>query len=144
MNWAFMSDNYVFTCRIEVVGPFTWENSVLFLGSNPQPGIDNRLNLTFFSKVTIWKALHPVDLFLISEKSIWKNQVWWTGFFVYFKLDFYCLCSLQKSISSNLIFPTWIFKIQVQINREYDKKKCKFLPRLKLECWNFFWETPKL
>ena len=45
----------------------------------------------------------PVDLYLISEKSIWKNQVRRTGFLVYFKLDFYCLCSLQKSISK-LIF----------------------------------------
>ena len=45
----------------------------------------------------------PVDLFLIIEKSSWKNQVWWTRFLVYFKLDFYSLFSLQKSISK-LIF----------------------------------------
>ena len=38
----------------------------------------------------------PVDLYLISEKSIWKNQVWRTGFLVYFELDFYCLCSLCR------------------------------------------------
>jgi len=43
-------------------------------------------------------AFPPVDLYLISEKSIWKNQVQRTGFLVYFKLDFYCLCSLKKSI----------------------------------------------
>jgi hypothetical protein len=30
----------------------------------------------------------PVDLYLISEKSIWKNQVRLTGFLVYFELDF--------------------------------------------------------
>ena len=42
--------------------------------------------------------LPPVDLYLISEKSIWKNQVGQTDFLVYFKLDFYCLCGLQKSI----------------------------------------------
>ena len=47
--------------------------------------------------------LSPVDLYLIFEKSSWKNQVWRTGFLVYFELDFYCLCGLQKSIS-NLIF----------------------------------------
>ena len=41
----------------------------------------------------------PVDLCLISKKSIWKNQVRRTGFLVYFELDFYSLCSLQKSIS---------------------------------------------
>ena len=70
----------------------------------------------------------PVDLYLISEKSIWKNQVGQTGFLFYFELDFYCFCSLQNSILSlffadynsslsNLIFPTWFFKIPVQINR---------------------------
>ena len=48
-------------------------------------------------------SLPPVDLYLISEKSIWKNQVWRTGFLVYFELDSYCLCSLHKSISK-LIF----------------------------------------
>ena len=31
----------------------------------------------------------PVDLYLISEKSIWKNQVQQTGFLVYFELDFH-------------------------------------------------------
>ena len=46
----------------------------------------------------IEKALPPVDLYLIFEKSSWKNQVRQTGFLVYFELDFYCLCSLQKSI----------------------------------------------
>ena len=33
----------------------------------------------------------PVDLYLISEKSIWKNLVQRTGFLVYFELDFYKL-----------------------------------------------------
>ena len=43
-------------------------------------------------------ACYPVDLYLISEKTIWRSQVWQTGFLVYLDLDFYCLCSLQKSI----------------------------------------------
>ena len=30
----------------------------------------------------------PIDLYLISEKSSWKNQVQRTGFLVYLKLDF--------------------------------------------------------
>ena len=75
----------------------------------------------------IFHLLPPVDLYLISEKSIWKNQVRQTGFLVYFELDFYCLCSLQKSVSKlifagknssslKLIFTTWFFKNQVQIN----------------------------
>ena len=38
--------------------------------------------------------LSPVDLYLISKKIIWKNQVQLTGFLVYFKLDFYC-CNNQ-------------------------------------------------
>ena len=41
--------------------------------------------------------LFPVYLHLIFEKSSLKIRVWWTGFFVYFELDFYCLCSLQNS-----------------------------------------------
>ena len=56
----------------------------------------------------------PVDLYLISEKSIWKSQVWWTGFLVYFKLDFYCLCSLQKSISKLdfAVCRTWFLQLE--------------------------------
>ena len=51
-----------------------------------------------------WRTDLPhVDLYLISEKSIRKNPVRWTWFLVYFELAFYCLCSLQKSISK-LIF----------------------------------------
>ena len=41
---------------------------------------------------------HCLHLCLIFEKSSLKNQVWRTVFLVYFKLNFYCLCSLQKSI----------------------------------------------
>ena len=41
----------------------------------------------------------PVDLHLIFEKSSLKNQVRRTNFLIYFKLDIYCLCSLQKSNS---------------------------------------------
>ena len=32
--------------------------------------------------------LPPVDLYLIFEKSSWKNQVRQIGFLVYFELDF--------------------------------------------------------
>ena len=45
---------------------------------------------------------HLIHLYLIFEKSSWKNQVRRTGFlieFIYFELDFYYLCSLQKSIN---------------------------------------------
>ena len=50
-------------------------------------------------RVSQYIACPPVDLYLISEKSILKNQIQRTGFLVYFELDFYCLRSLQKSIS---------------------------------------------
>ena len=67
---------------------------------------------------------NPVDLYLISEKSIWENQVGRTGFLVYFELNFYCLCSLSSLQNQNwflqAFYPvrrTWFFKIQVQINR---------------------------
>ena len=46
-------------------------------------------------------TLQPAWPFIIStwffEISSLKNQVRRTRFFVYFDLDFYCLCSLQKS-----------------------------------------------
>ena len=45
----------------------------------------------------------PIHLYLIFEKWSWKKQVPRSGFLVYFELAFYCLCSLQKSISK-LIF----------------------------------------
>ena len=42
------------------------------------------------SKITIYPL---VDLYLISEKSIWKYQDQQIEFLVCFKLDFYCLCT---------------------------------------------------
>ena len=78
------------------------------------------------------KNISPVDLYLISEKSIWKNPVRQTGILFYFELDFYSL--------SKLIFTTWFFKNQVQINRGV-----AFLENLKARklllifAWSFFW-----
>ena len=43
------------------------------------------------------KAKRPIYLHLILEISSLKNLVLRTGFFVHFKVDFYCMCSLQKS-----------------------------------------------
>ena len=81
------------------------------LGFSPPSALSDRLSSGFVLAnhifINVDKILreketlpfyHPVDLYLISEKSIWKNQVRRTGFLVYFKLDFYWLCSLQKSI----------------------------------------------
>ena len=55
------------------------------------------------SKYATGAHSRTITINLIIEKSSWKNQVWRTGFLVYFKLDFYCRCNLQKSISK-LIF----------------------------------------
>ena len=49
--------------------------------------------------VSTFKGTAPIHLHLIFEISSLKNQVRRTGFFVYYELDFYCLCSLQKSSS---------------------------------------------
>ena len=62
-------------------------------------------------------ACYPVDLYLISEKSIWKNQLWPTGFLVYFKLDFYCLCNLQKSILKLIL--NWFLKAKNPVCRTW-------------------------
>ena len=66
--------------------------------------------------ISTWFLKHGVSLdfffqFQTRKKSILKQ----TRFFVEFELDFYCLCSLQKSISKsnwffnflNLIFRNW-------------------------------------
>ena len=49
-------------------------------------------------------AYPPVDLYMNFEKSSWKNQIRRAGFLVYLELDFYCLCSLQKSILKLFFF----------------------------------------
>ena len=72
--------------------------------------------LTIPLSISTWFLKYQVslDFFSISnskKKSILKQ----TQFFVEFELDFYCLCSLQKSISKsnwflnflNLIFRNW-------------------------------------
>ena len=59
----------------------------------------------------------PVTIPLSFCSWFLKNQVRRTGFLVYFKLDFYCLCSLQKSISKlilqakNPVRRTWLFQL---------------------------------
>ena len=58
------------------------------------------LSLLFF--VTFYQRIRPIHLYLIFEKPSWKNPVRRTGFLVYFELDFYCLCSLQKSILKSI------------------------------------------
>jgi hypothetical protein len=45
----------------------------------------------------------PIHLHLIFEISSLKNQVRRTGFFVYFELDFYCLCSLKIPYESPIV-----------------------------------------
>ena len=47
--------------------------------------------------IPIKRSTYPS--YLIFEISIWINQVRPTRFLVYYQLDFYCLCSLHKSIS---------------------------------------------
>ena len=57
-----------------------------------------------------------IYLHLIFEISSLKNQVRRTGFFVYFELDFYCLCSLQKSSlkkTKNPVRRTGFFKLEI-------------------------------
>ena len=57
-----------------------------------------------------------------------KYQVWWTGFLVYFKLEFYWLQQAEKSSSNlekNPFHQTWYFKLvncknQVQIDRRIE------------------------
>ena len=61
-------------------------------------------NLIFFLKFKKRAKKQCISINLASlspcfKKSSLKNQAQQTGFLVYFKLDFYCLCGLQKSSS---------------------------------------------
>ena len=73
----------------------------------------------------VWfkKNKPPVDLYLISEKSIWKNQVRQTGFLVYFKLNFYCLCDLQRVFLpgglTTIAIWEWIFTACVTCKNQF-------------------------
>ena len=87
-NWRNIT---IALCLISGFGKFSMDLILFWIFNNN----DN--------KVTGEAPFPSVDLYLISEKSIWKNPLWRTGFLVYSELDFYCLCSLQKSISK-LIF----------------------------------------
>ena len=76
----------------------------------------------FNPKVTSWKVLLP-------SVHTWflKNQV---GKIKFDELDFYCLCSLQKSISKlifavkNLVRRTWFFKL------DFSKIKYRWIERM--------------
>ena len=62
----------------------------------------------------------PIHLYLLCEISSLKNPVRRTGVFVYFELDFYCLCSLQKSLQSFFIFfPSNFFQKLISIPYVY-------------------------
>jgi len=96
----------------------------------------NRHNFKISTSVqllNVLRKLTPVDLYLISEKSNWKNQVPQTGFLVYFKLDFYCLCSQINFLQAKKpVRRTWFFqiafsKIKLQINRGRVKQQDKGL-----------------
>ena len=50
------------------------------------------------------------------EKSSWEYQVRWTGILVYFKLDFYCLCSKNQ-------FQNWFLQVKSPIRRTWFLKK---------------------
>ena len=46
---------------------------------------DNETSFLIVNKTNSEKPISPDDLYLISEKSIWKNPVQQSGFFVYFE-----------------------------------------------------------
>ena len=73
-------------------------------GTNAMYTLYIELKTYFFPKWNgNWLKLIPTSKrHLIFEIFSLKNQVWRTGFFVYFELDFYCLRSLQKSFGPNV------------------------------------------
>ena len=94
--------------------PITWTN------------VDHQ-NCHFVSWLTpCWSVL---DFWKINlEKSIWQ-----TGFLVYFKLDFYCLCSLKVK---NPVRRTWFFQ------HDFSKIKYRSIGGLSALITAYFtWET---
>ena len=67
----------------------------------------NSLVLTDSHTLSIWTC----------EQSSWKNQVRPSGFLVYFELDFYCLCSLKKSIWKLIFFRLKIQFVELDFSR---------------------------
>ena len=61
-------------------------------------------------------------LLISTKKSIWKNQVWQSGFLVYFKLDFTACAACKNQVwnwflkAKNPVRRIWFSKIHVQIN----------------------------
>jgi hypothetical protein len=56
-------------------------------------------------KKTIDIASCPIHLYLMFEKSSWKNPVRQTGFLIFFELHFHCLC---RKLVGNLNFKSRI------------------------------------
>ena len=78
--------------------------------------------LVFFNEKKIVKDSD--DFWMSNFGTFWrvwsslKNQVAQTWFLVYFYLDFYCICSLQKSnskLTKSQVCPTWFFKFDFSI-----------------------------
>jgi hypothetical protein len=67
---------------------------------------------------------------LISEKSIWKNQVQQTGFLVYFELVSYCRLKIQFI---ELDFSNWIFQ-------KPSTDKQGGMPYAYIQISNLFWQ----
>ena len=94
-----LDSNTSYTAWVKVdsvdYGASEWSDSINF--DTDLTEVDN-MDMIDQLKYIYVRNFPPVDLYLIFEKSSLKNQVLQTRFLVYFELDFYCLCSLQKSI----------------------------------------------
>ena len=87
----------------------------------------------------------PVDLYLISEKSIWKKSSWtnwiFSLFWTWFLLTVYpakiqfqnWFLQAKNPVFRNWFFPTWFFKIQV---RDCRIETCTWLViSIFITCW---------
>ena len=74
------------------------EKSDLFIvKESDEYAIVPTIQLPDYHTIEVERVIPPIHLHLIFEISNLKNLVRQTGIFVYFELDFYCLCSMQKS-----------------------------------------------
>ena len=64
-----------------------------------QLGASDNVNIETDNQNLLLQLFNPYLSVLDFLKSLFHKIDFLTWFFVYFKLDFYCLCSLQKSSS---------------------------------------------
>ena len=104
------------------VDRFVWEKTVRIFWYVCWLSRSDQGNYEFLGLLLV--CHNGTNLHLIFEKIKFEKSSWMNLIFVHFKLDFYCLRSLQNSCSKyvdkkNQVHPTWFFIL------DFLKIKCR-------------------